>query len=56
MNVRNDVTATLFSVFFYSWYLAEKDTENDAAVTSLRTFLPSTVAAFFKILKKPVQK
>ena len=40
MNVLNGVTAALFSVsFFLKLAVVKKDTENGAAVTSLRTFI-----------------
>ena len=35
----NDVTAAPFSVFFFAAGSWKKDTENGAAVTSLRSFL-----------------
>ena len=40
MNFLNDVTAALFSVFL-QLAAEKKDTENSAAVTSLRTFVCS---------------
>ena len=38
MNILNDVTAAPFSVSFSQPPAVKKDTENGAAVTSLRTF------------------
>ena len=42
-----DVTAAPFLVLFYSWQL-RKNTENAAAVTSLRTFIHSKVLSLLK--------
>ena len=41
-NVLNDVTAALFSVSFSQLPAAKNNTENGAAVTSLRTFVRSS--------------
>ena len=40
-NVLNDITAAPFSVSFSQLPAVKKDTENGAAVTSLRTFVRS---------------